>query len=105
MTILLVFIYQMESWFYKELNQACSYKDRSKVDSLGPISYAISEIIYAAQYNRDKTKYDCSKLQNLWFTRVMTSAEINDYQAMVGKKEIDCEDDEYDATIRLFGYT
>ena len=37
-TIMLVFIYQMENWCYNELNRACRYKDHSKVSSLA-VSY------------------------------------------------------------------
>ena len=65
-TILMVFIYQMENRCYNELNLACRYKDHSKVSSLGPWEVAMSQRVGYTQVNREKTKYDCCKEQNLW---------------------------------------
>ena len=62
-TMLIVFIYQMENWCYVELNRACRFKNPSKLQTLGPWALALSEIVWRAQYLRkDKTKYDCHKL-------------------------------------------
>ena len=48
-TKLMLFIYQMENWCYRELNLACRYKDHSKVSTLGPWAYALNDIVSSAQ--------------------------------------------------------
>ena len=92
----LVFLYQMQSYVYEELNRACRYKDTSKLPTLGPYAYALGYIIGNTQgYRKDKEKYDCWKQQDLWRGGGATADEIDQYRQMVGKYE----------DIYLHGYT
>lgn len=45
---LLTYIYQQESFVYKELNRANRFMDESKVPTLGPFACAFEEVILAA---------------------------------------------------------
>ena len=45
---LMVFIYQMENFAYRELNRSSRFKDNTKVQTLGPWGAALYEIIERA---------------------------------------------------------
>lgn len=44
----ILFIYQMNSFCFKELKRCSSVKDQSKVETLGPLAGALHEIVYCA---------------------------------------------------------
>ena len=98
-TIICVFIYQMENFAYFELNRSCRFRNESKVPTLGPWAMALGCIIGCAQIYRDDFEiYDHRKQYDLWRGGGMTEAEIYEFLQMVG-----LEDD--DGLIMLHGYT
>ena len=86
MTILILYICQIQSFILPEINLATQTNDLTKLETLGPFDCALDEIIEEAQTNRsDIEKYDCSKQHDLWRCGGMTASEIEKFTDRIGK--------------------
>ena len=75
---LILNIYQMENFCYKELNRSSRFKDTTKVATLGPWAAALFQIIASTQKERkDLVKFDHNKEHNLFRGGGLTQEEIN----------------------------
>ena len=63
-TILLLYIYSMESFIYTDLNRACREKDKSKIPYYGAFAAALSYIIYFANTNKKNSGPSAADLQS-----------------------------------------
>ena len=52
----LIYIYSMESFLFKEMNQASRSKDTTKIEYYGPLACALAYIIHNGNANRSKNK-------------------------------------------------
>ena len=81
----ILFICQMQSFVFPEINRAIQTRDKTKLETLGPFDCALDHIIYGAQRKRsDFEKYDCSQEQDLWRCGAMAATEIQNITNMVG---------------------
>ena len=52
MTELLLYLYSLDVWLFRQINSGSREGDQSKVDSLGPFAMAFGTIIDGAALNR-----------------------------------------------------
>ena len=89
MTELLLYLYSLDVWLFRQINSGSREGDQSKVDTLGPYAKAFGNIVAnTAKYRKDiaATKKLLEETgSTLYRGTGLTQQELHTYQALVGK--------------------
>ena len=87
----LLYIYSLETFVYSQLNISSRNQDASKIETLGPLSFALMIIVARAEGNRkidrwslpidDGTLKDHSTAITLYRGLKLTKEEIDEYKS------------------------
>ena len=83
----ILYLYTLECFLYKSVNTATREHDRSKVSTLGPYAYVLSEILTKGERNRaiDQESLPKDQYTSLYRGLTLTQEKIDEYRANKGK--------------------